>query len=88
VLLFGPVGEGVFVEFAFEVFEALVEAGGGVGDALVVDEGSDVGEEEVEQESGCEVAEGFGEVALLADGGDGVGAVFFGEFDHRGPRRK
>ena len=77
--------EFVGVEFAAEVGDALGEAGLRVADGLVVDDGADLFEEEVEEERGREIAdwiEIFLEVAF--EGGDGSGALRFVEFqgDH------
>ncbi len=48
------------VKFAGEVGYSELEAGLGVGYGLVVDGWADLFEDEVEEEAGGEVAEGFG----------------------------
>ena len=79
--VFGPVLELVLVELAGEVEEAFLQAGLGVEDSFVVDRGTDLFEEEVEELGGGEFAERLGEVlfGVATEGGDGVGAGLFWE---------
>ena len=79
----GPVLQLVEVELAGKVEESFLQAGLGVEDGFVVDDGADLFEEEVEQLAGGEFAEGLGEVCfgIAAKGDDGVGAGLFWEGD-------
>lgn len=78
VLPFGslarPVLEFVGAELAAEIGEAQLQARLRVADGLVVDDGSDLFKEVIEELARGKVSEGLGQVLLkvLLDGGDGV----------------
>jgi hypothetical protein len=79
--------EFINVEVAGEVGELLLETRLGVGNGLVVDGRADVFQDEVEEQAGGQVADGFEigfKVAL--ERGDGVGAAWRARWDaRRGP---
>ena len=78
----GPVLEFVGVEFAVEVGDALGKACLRIRDSLVVDDGSELFEEEVQQEAGGQDADGievFFKVALKRR--NGCGSLLLREFE-------
>jgi len=73
----------VGVEFAGEVGELELQTGLGVCDGAVVDGGTDLFEDEVEEEAGGHIANGFGKIffKVTLEGCDGVGTLLPGELD-------
>jgi hypothetical protein len=73
----------VGIELAVEVGDVLLHPGLRVDDGAIMDGGADLFQEEVEQQTGGEIAEGlrhiFCEVAF--DGSDGVRTGLVGKFD-------
>lgn len=78
-----PVLELIGVELAGQIGDLQLQAGLGVDDGAVVDGWADLFEDEVEEQAGGHIANGFGEVffEVALERGDGVGALLLGEFD-------
>ena len=77
-----PVLELVHVEFAFKVGDALREACLRIVNGAVVNRGTDLFKDVVEEQPGREIAEGLEVLFEVAfEGGDGVGTGWSGEFD-------
>jgi len=79
----GPVLELVGVEFAVQIGDALEKPCLSVGDRLVVNDGADFFEDEIEQQACGKIADWFREILfeVALNRGDGGGALLLGELD-------
>lgn len=83
-----PIGELVFVDFKVQFGHAGLKLLLGVGDALVVDAGSNFRKQEREQGACGDVPDRLFHVLaeVPLNGGDGLQSVFFAEFNGHGER--